>query len=100
MRKVLLALMLLLEVFTFSACYDANEVDDMTYVLAVGIDKGVSDKWRLTLQFPSMQGQTGSSSGTGGVGTSSSGGKSGYDVIRFCGCFSGSYICIFKFEEI
>ena len=38
-----------------TACYDAHETDDFAHVLAVGIDKGVSNKWRITVQFATLK---------------------------------------------
>jgi len=37
------------------ACHDANETDDFAHVLAVGIDKGISNKWRITVQFATLK---------------------------------------------
>jgi spore germination protein KC len=42
-------------IICLSSCYDAHEIDDMVHVLAIGIDMGVSDKWRLTLLFETMK---------------------------------------------
>lgn len=55
-----------------AGCYDASEVDDITHVLAMGIDRGVSDKWRLTVQFSTIQDSPG-----GGEGGDGGGGGSG-----------------------
>jgi len=60
-----------------SAC-DAREVDDMAFVLAIGIDKGVTDKWRITVQFPTMQGQTG---GGGSMAAGGGQGPQGYSTV-------------------
>lgn len=52
-----------------TSCFDAREISDLSYVTAIGIDQGVSDKWRLTLQIRSMSGEgKGSESGGGGTG--------------------------------
>ena len=80
MRRIVVLLILpVLVMILLTSCYDASEVDDLSFVLTIGIDKGVTDKVRLTLQFPTMQGQTGGSSGSSGGGSSD--GKSGYDTI-------------------
>ena len=68
MRKVIILLILGTFLLSLTACYDAHEMDDMLYVVAIGVDKGISDKWRLTIQFPTMKeggGQTQSGSGGG-----------------------------------
>ena len=53
-----------------AGCYDSHEVDDQTYVIAVGIDKGKSNNLRLTLQYvlPLAIGSAGGGSGGGGGG--------------------------------
>jgi len=93
MRKVIILLILGTFLLSLTACYDAHEMDDMLYVVAIGVDKGISDKWRLTIQFPTMKeggGQTQSGSGGGGQSQSGSGGaeQSGHsyasiDVLSF-----------------
>jgi spore germination protein KC len=78
-RKVLVLMLLFIVTATLTSCYDANEVDDLTYVMALGIDRGVTDTMRLTLQFSSIQEKTGGASMGGGG--SSSGGGSGYATV-------------------
>ncbi|NLN04009.1 MAG: Ger(x)C family spore germination protein [Clostridiaceae bacterium] len=62
-----IALMLLI---ALTSCFDANEIDDMIYIVCVGVDRGVADKWRITLQYENLKGsspqsQSGSSSSSG-----------------------------------
>ena len=76
--------MLLLITFimtTLSGCYDYKEIDDYAYVFAVGIDRGVSDKWRLTVQFPTMKAQGGGGGGGGMENGGISGEKDGYTIV-------------------
>lgn len=76
-KKIYLLIIFIIPMFLLTSCYDAREIDDNIYVLTIGIDKGVSDKWRLTFQFNSMQGGMGS-----GSGSSDSGGSSeNYSVV-------------------
>lgn len=77
-RKVMLLMLIFIIATILTSCYDANEIDDMSYVLTIGMDRGVTDTLRLTLQFPTMQGQTG---GAGASGSNGSSGGSGYDTI-------------------
>jgi Ger(x)C family germination protein len=56
-----------------TGCYDLMEPDEMTYVLAIGLDKGVKDKLRLTVEFHTTKGGSSSKS------SSSSGGGMGGD---------------------
>lgn len=44
-----------------TGCYDAREVDDEIYAVAIGIDKGVENKVRITIQYPTYK-----SGGSGG----------------------------------
>jgi spore germination protein KC len=37
---------------TLTGCYDAKELNDLYYVSFIGIDKGISDKWRITYVIP------------------------------------------------
>ncbi|MDS1030312.1 Ger(x)C family spore germination protein [Bacillota bacterium LX-D] len=55
MRKIalLLCLCLLLTILP-SGCYDQREVNEMAYVIAMGLDVGVKNKLRLTLQIANM----------------------------------------------
>mgnify|MGYP000882731608 CR=1 FL=1 len=76
MRKGGIILILILLTLNLTSCYDAKEVDEQLHVLAIGIDLGISDKWRLTLQFLTV-GESGGS-GTGG-GTPSAGSGLGKD---------------------
>jgi len=70
MRKTVIAVFLILMVISLTSCYDANEFDDMIHVVAIGIDKGVSDQWRLTIQFPTMKESGGGEQSDSGSGKS------------------------------
>lgn len=48
LKKSVLILLIICFAATLTACYDAVELSDYSYVYMVGVDKGVSDKWRLT----------------------------------------------------
>jgi spore germination protein KC len=62
-----------------TACYDSREVDDWTFVYVLGIDKGVADKLRLTILFPTLKQSAG---GTGGMqGTSGASSGNEYSVL-------------------
>ncbi|MEN6624224.1 MAG: Ger(x)C family spore germination C-terminal domain-containing protein, partial [Smithella sp.] len=73
MRKIAAILLLILITVNLTSCYDANEIDAMAHVVAIGVDRGISDKWRLTLQFNTMKesgGGSGAQSGGGGGNSS------------------------------
>lgn len=58
-KKIYALLCLFLVSPLLTACFDANEINDYAYVSMIGIERGVSDKFRLTIQipeFPSKQG--------------------------------------------
>ncbi len=65
----------LLTVFTvllLTGCYDGREVDDLAYVAAIGLDKGVTNKLKLTLVFAVPSATGGSSENGGGSGEKTS----------------------------
>ncbi|OPX45910.1 spore germination protein B3 precursor [Ruminiclostridium hungatei] len=69
-KKVSLLLVFCLGLLiNLTGCYDAAEVDDEVYALVLGIDKGINNKVRVTIQYPTYK-----SSGGGG-GESKSGGR-------------------------
>lgn len=54
--------------FTLTGCYDAREVDKLGYPIAIGLDKGKTNRLKLTLQFvvPKNIGTSGGQSNGGG----------------------------------
>ncbi|MGE5328402.1 MAG: Ger(x)C family spore germination protein [Deltaproteobacteria bacterium] len=80
MRKTAVFLILVTFCICLSGCYDAKEVDDLAYVIALGLDKGKTNSLRITFQIavPKNLGSGGSdsqqSSGQGG-------GNNSYDLI-------------------
>mgnify|MGYP000963475786 FL=1 len=71
-KKLCFLLMLILLSSMLSGCYDGVEVDDLAYVIAIGIDKGTMDNFRITLQFALPLNM-----GTGGESGGGSGGEDG-----------------------
>lgn len=67
-RSISIVLLISL-VIMLSGCYDAREIDDMAYAIALGIDKGKTNELKLTIQFASTKG--------GGMGGSEEGGDKG-----------------------
>lgn len=51
MKKTVLLLIFIIFAVLLTSCYDAREVTDMAYVHFIGIDRGVKDKWRLTIKI-------------------------------------------------
>lgn len=70
MRKTIsITLIVIILVTMLTGCHDLIEFNEMTYVLAVGLDKGVKDKLRLTIEFRTVKvGSSSNSSGSGGGG--------------------------------
>lgn len=88
MNKAFITSIVFLVISTLlTGCYDAREIEELSYVMAIGIDKGVTDKLRLTVQFPTMSGPTAAAGGgmrgsSGGDGGSQDGGdQDGYTTI-------------------
>ncbi|MDD3704855.1 MAG: Ger(x)C family spore germination protein [Clostridiaceae bacterium] len=73
MRKVIIMLILCTFLLSLTSCFDSIEMDDLLYVIAIGVDKGISDKWRLTIQFPTMQEGGGQMQSVSGGSSGSSG---------------------------
>ncbi|MCR4435855.1 MAG: Ger(x)C family spore germination protein [Clostridiales bacterium] len=69
-RTAAFLLMLAATCTLLSGCYDGKEIDDQTYVIAIGLDKGETNKLRMTLQYaiPLAMGSSGVSGGGGGGG--------------------------------
>jgi len=64
MKKIALVIIIIIMILTMTSCYDAREVTAVSFVQMVGVDRGVSDKWRITIKIASMQnGDDGSSKG-------------------------------------
>lgn len=63
--KDLIAILCLLSLL-LTGCYDAREVDDEIYPISIGLDKGVNNKIRLTIQYPTYR-DGGGASGAGGA---------------------------------
>lgn len=62
-------ILLLFLVTTLTGCYDAREIDDEVYALAIGIDKGIDNKVRVSIQYPIYK--SGSEGGGGEKGQDS-----------------------------
>ena len=63
---------------SLEGCYDQREIDEMAYPLAMGLDVGVADTLRLTLQMASPLSIGGGGGGqSGGGGGGAGGGKGG-----------------------
>ena len=63
-KIISIVLIVLLCLSTLSGCYDAESIETLAYVVALGIDKGENDKIKLSLQIAipnSSSGQEGSS---------------------------------------
>jgi Ger(x)C family germination protein len=78
MRKfAVLILIICITSVMLTSCYDSNEVDDLLHVIIIGVDRGVTDRWRLTVQFPTLKESTGGSTSSGGQGS----GKASYATL-------------------
>ncbi|ACL76317.1 Ger(x)C family spore germination protein [Ruminiclostridium cellulolyticum] len=76
MRKVYKVIILAMAfIYILTGCTtDSKNIDDQAYAIMIGIDKGVENKIRLTVQFPTYKGG-GSSSSSGGGGGGGGGGS-------------------------
>ncbi|MDK2820781.1 MAG: spore germination protein [Clostridia bacterium] len=89
MRKLIMVLILLTVIASCtSGCYDQREVDEMAYVMAMGFDKGTTEKLRLTLQIITFRNQEGGEQGgrqRGGQG----GGQTDQITVECSALFDG-----------
>ena len=73
-KKVLAKMGALLLLCTFcgslTGCYDRREIDDLAYVVAIGLDKGKSNMLKMTLQFAVPTALGGGQEGGSGSGGS------------------------------
>lgn len=69
MKRISAAVLLCTMLFILSGCYDARDINDAAYILLIGIDRGISDKFRVTFKFPAFE--AGGAQGEGGSGTES-----------------------------
>lgn len=66
-KKLCLSVCIIFLALFLPACHDAREIGDYAYVSMLGIDEGVTDKFRLTFHIPEFQ--------ISGSGTDSGGGE-------------------------
>lgn len=66
MKKKFLCLFLILSIclFSLTGCYDATGIEDLSYAIAIGLDKGDNNILKLSIQFatPSAMGNSSESS--------------------------------------
>lgn len=80
MRKFITGLLIAVFLITsLTSCEDAIEVDELVYVALIGIERGVSDYWRLSVKYPIMR--HGEEEQAGQTGGGNKGEGSEYDVV-------------------
>lgn len=62
--------LILISCLTLTGCYDASEIDEQVYALAIGVDKGVENAIRVTFQYATYK----DGGGGGGMGGGGGGG--------------------------
>jgi len=68
LKKRFMMIFFVLILFSLSACYDAHEPADVSFVSFIGIDKGASDKYRVTVKLYNMRQNKDSGTLGGGAG--------------------------------
>ncbi|HHW49307.1 MAG TPA: Ger(x)C family spore germination protein [Clostridiaceae bacterium] len=75
-KTIGIALLALFAATLLAGCYDSREIDDMAYVVSLGLDKGKTNALRLTIQIAipvaTGAGSSGNEGGGGGEGSDSS----------------------------
>lgn len=64
-KITLIVLILILCLSVLTGCYDASGIENLAYVIALGIDKGDTNKLKLSLQITSLTSSESSSNGGG-----------------------------------
>lgn len=62
-KLIPLFLIILICLFTLTGCYSAEGLEELAYAVAIGIDKGESDKIRLSIQIAMLSNSSGGSGG-------------------------------------
>ena len=62
MKKIILIILVTMLMLIMTSCYDAREVTTVSFVQMIGVEQGISDKWRITVKIASMQNGDDSSS--------------------------------------
>ena len=65
LKKSLLIMLIFLSLFLQTGCYDSRELDDLAYVIAIGIDKGEEKDLKVTFQIAIPVNISGEGSSTG-----------------------------------
>ncbi|MEA4846767.1 MAG: Ger(x)C family spore germination C-terminal domain-containing protein, partial [Clostridiaceae bacterium] len=66
MNKRILLLIIYISSIMLASCQDSKEVDSLLHVNIIGVERGISDKLRLTIKFPTLKESSGPVSGGGG----------------------------------
>lgn len=65
-KKIIALVIICLLCLGLPGCYDAIEIDEEVYTLAIGVDKGVNNAIRVTFQYATYQEEGGGGMGGGG----------------------------------
>lgn len=79
-KTIAMLLVIAISAALITGCFDAREIDDEVYAISVGVDKGISSKVRLTIQYPTYKSGGGSESKKGSTGAEKSNEQSGSNV--------------------
>lgn len=79
-KKFIIIIILLILIFSLTGCYDAKGVEELAYVVAIGIDLSDDNQLELTLQFATSDAGVNTSSSSSNNGSSSSSQTSGTSI--------------------
>lgn len=54
MKTIAIFVILIFCLSSFTGCYDAAGIEEMAYVIAIGIDKGETNNLKLSLQITTL----------------------------------------------
>ena len=65
-KTCIFTLIILITNIMLSGCYDLREIDDLAYVMVIGLDKGKTNELKMTLEFATPNSGTGGKEEGGG----------------------------------
>src|SRR3989339_819217 len=71
-KRIIIFFVASLMIFCLTGCWDKNEIDDLAYVISMGLDKGIQNKIRISILIANTAkivegGGTSTSSGSSGT---------------------------------
>lgn len=71
-KKIIILFLCIIISINLTGCFDVDEIDDLVFIISIGIDKGTKENLKITVQYPttkstSQQGSSSSDEGELGI---------------------------------